>query len=138
VKTFLPNPFFSSVKPPQTANIFIELPTAEIGVKVNMATAMLASVSMGLAVDFSIHYLYRFRYELRAGKTVSDALRDAHASVGLAMVLANVALIAGFSTLTISAFIPTVHFGILVSVAMLGGLVGNLTALPLLLRLLHR
>jgi len=109
-----------------------------LGLKVNMATAMLASVSMGLAVDFSIHYLYRFRHELRAGKSVSEALRDAHGSVGLAMVLANVALIAGLSTLTISAFVPTVHFGILVSVAMAGGLIGNLTALPLLLRLYHR
>ncbi|MBT6157175.1 MAG: MMPL family transporter, partial [Planctomycetaceae bacterium] len=108
------------------------------GLKINMATAMLASVSMGLAVDFSIHYLYRFRHELRAGKDVGEALRDAHGSVGLAMVLANVALIAGFSTLTISAFIPTVHFGILVSVAMAGGLAGNLIALPLLLRLYHR
>ena len=99
---------------------------------------MLASVSMGLAVDFSIHYLYRFQHELRAGKSFSDAIRDAHGSVGLAMVLANIALVAGFSTLVISAFMPTVHFGLLVSVAMLGGLAGNLTALPLLLRVVHR
>jgi predicted RND superfamily exporter protein len=106
--------------------------------KVNMATAMLASVSMGMTVDFSIHYLYRFRLERRKGKSIEQALRDAHGSVGLAMVLANVALMSGFLTLTISAFVPTVHFGILVSVAMLGGLVGNLTALPLALRLLAR
>jgi hypothetical protein len=108
------------------------------GLKVNVATAMLASVSMGLAVDFSIHYLYRFQRELRAGKSFNEAVRDAHGSVGLAMVLANIALIAGFSTLVISEFVPTVHFGLLVSVAMLGGLAGNLTALPLLLRVLHR
>jgi predicted RND superfamily exporter protein len=107
------------------------------GLKVNVATAMLASVSMGLAVDFSIHYLYRFQHELRSGKSFHDAVRDAHGSVGLAMVLANIALIAGFSTLVISAFIPTVHFGLLVSVAMLGGLVGNLISLPILLRLLY-
>ena len=107
-----------------------------LGLKVNVATAMLASVSMGLAVDFSIHYLYRFRHELRAGKSFEAALREAHGSVGLAMVLANIALVAGFSALTISAFVPTVHFGILVSVAMLGGLAGNLIALPLMLRLL--
>ena len=106
--------------------------------KVNMATAMLASVSLGLTVDFSIHYLYRFRLERRRGKSVEQALRDAHGSVGLAMVLANFALMSGFLTLTISAFVPTVHFGILVSVAMLGGLQGNLTALPLALRVLER
>jgi len=107
-----------------------------IGLKVNMATAMLASVSMGLAVDFSIHYLYRFQYELRSGKEFHEALRDAHGSVGLAMAMANLALIAGFLALVISSLIPTVHFGILVSVAMLGGLAGNLIVLPLILRLL--
>lgn len=108
------------------------------GLKVNVATAMLASVSMGLAVDFSIHYLYRFQHELRAGKSFGEAVQDAHGSVGLAMFLANVALVAGFSTLVISEFIPTVHFGLLVSVAMLGGLAGNLMALPILLRMFHR
>lgn len=107
------------------------------GLKVNVATAMLASVSMGLAVDFSIHYLYRFQHELRAGKSFNDAIRDAHGSVGLAMVLANFALVIGFSTLVISEFLPTVHFGLLVSVAMLGGLAGNLIALPILLRMLY-
>ncbi len=107
------------------------------GLKVNVATAMLASVSMGLAVDFSIHYLYRFQQERRAGKSIDTAIRDAHGSVGLAMVLANIALVAGFSTLVISEFIPTVHFGLLVSVAMLGGLAGNLIALPILLRIVE-
>jgi hypothetical protein len=107
-----------------------------VGLKVNMATAMIASVSMGLAVDFSIHYLYRYRRERAGGASFYDALRAAHGTVGLAMVLANVALIAGFSVLVISSFIPTVHFGILVSVAMLGGLAGNLVILPLLLALL--
>ncbi len=108
-----------------------------LGLRINVATAMLASVSMGLSADFSIHYLFRFRQELQAGKTFGESLRRAHQSVGMAMVLANIALIAGFSTLTISAFIPTIYFGLLVSVAMVGGLIGNLTALPLLLRVLH-
>lgn len=105
-----------------------------LNMKINIASAMLASVSMGLAVDFSIHYLFRFQHELRQGAKFGDALRSAHNSVGLAMVLANLALIAGFSTMLMSSFLPTAHFGLLVSVAMLGGLVGNLTALPILLR----
>jgi predicted RND superfamily exporter protein len=108
------------------------------GLKMNMATAMLASVSMGMSIDFSIHYLYRYRRERLAGKSVNTALRDAQGTVGLAMVLSNVALIAGFLTLILSAFVPTMHFGILISIAMLGGLLGNLTTLPLLLRLIDR
>lgn len=102
--------------------------------KINIASAMLASVSMGLAVDFSIHYLFRFQQELKTGCGFSRALHAAHGSVGLAMVLANLALIAGFSTMLMSSFLPTAHFGLLVSVAMLGGLLGNLLALPILLR----
>ncbi len=109
-----------------------------MGLKINTATAMLASVSMGLAIDFSIHYLYRFQQELASGKPFYQAIRAAHGSVGLAMVLANLALVAGFLVLVMSALIPTVHFGILVSVAMLGGLLGNLVVLPLLLRWLWR
>ena len=57
---------------------------------------------------------------------------------GRAVVLANLALVIGFSVLTLSHFIPLVYFGLLVSVAMLGGLVGNLVLLPVLLRWAHR
>jgi hypothetical protein len=105
-----------------------------IGLPMNVATAMLASVSIGLSVDFSIHYLYRFRRESTAETHLYDTMRKVHRSVGRAMVLATIALVVGFSVLTISNLIPTIHFGILVSVAMFGGLVGNLIVLPLFLR----
>lgn len=108
-----------------------------LGLKLNMATAMLASVSMGLAVDFSIHYLYRFRHELRLGNDFDSAIRRAHGTVGLAIILANLALIAGFMVLTLSDFVPTVQFGFLVTIVMLGGLTANLLILPMLLRTLR-
>lgn len=107
-----------------------------LGLEINIATAMMASVSMGLSVDFSIHYLYRFRREYLTDGDFFDALANAHRSVGRAMVVSNLALIAGFLALTLSALIPSVHFGLMVSVTMLGGLIGNLAVLPLLLRLL--
>ena len=103
------------------------------GLPINIATAMIASVSMGLTVDSSIHYLsgyYRARSE---GLSVFDALHRTHTGVGRAVVFANLALIAGFSVLTLSHFIPLIYFGILVSVAMIGGLLGNLVLLPLLI-----
>lgn len=124
---------------PNIAPILIVIGTMGwVGLKINIATAMLGSISMGLAVDFSIHYLYRFQHERRSGKNFYDCLRDAHGSVGLAMVLANLALVAGFTALVVSSFVPTVHFGILVSVAMLGGLTSNLIVLPLMLRVVYR
>jgi predicted RND superfamily exporter protein len=104
--------------------------------KINIASAMLASVSLGLSVDFSIHYISRYLHELSKGKDFFQAISAVQGSVGLAMVLANLALISGFLVLLLSSLIPTVHFGLLVSVAMMGGLIGNLFILPLLLRYL--
>jgi predicted RND superfamily exporter protein len=109
-----------------------------LGMKINIASAMLASVSLGLSVDFSIHYIFRYLQELRNGKSFFQAIETVQGSVGLAMVLANLALISGFLVLLLSSLIPTVHFGMLVSVAMMGGLIGNLFVLPLLLRYLDR
>ncbi len=106
-----------------------------IGLPINIATAMIASVSMGLTVDSSIHYVFGYRRARAAGLPMLEAIRATHENVGLALVFANLALIVGFSVLTLSHFIPLIHFGVLVSVAMLGGLAGNLVLLPLLLRL---
>ncbi len=105
-----------------------------LGLKVNMATAMLASVSLGLAVDSGIHYIFRYKQERASGKDHTSAIASVQESVGMAMILSNLALIAGFLVLLMSSLIPTVHFGMLVSVAMVGGLLGNLLLLPLLLK----
>jgi predicted RND superfamily exporter protein len=95
---------------------------------------MIASVSMGLAVDSSIHYFTGFRRVRREGLSVLAALRETSRGVGTALTYTNIALIAGFLALSLSHFIPLIHFGVLVSVAMLGGLAGNLILLPLLIR----
>lgn len=102
------------------------------GWKINIATAMMACISLGLTIDSSIHYLTRYQRLRKGGASVLDALEQSHCQTGRALVLATMALIAGFSTLSLSHFIPLVDFGILVSLAMLGGLVGNLMLLPLL------
>jgi predicted RND superfamily exporter protein len=108
------------------------------GLPINIATAMISCVSMGMTVDSSIHYLAGFNAARRDGAPFFEALRQTHSGVGRALVFANVALIAGFLVLTISHFIPLVYFGLLVAVAMLGGLIGNLILLPLLLRIGHQ
>lgn len=104
-----------------------------IGVPVNIASAMIASVSMGLTVDNSVHYLSAYRRFRSAGSTVHESIENTQTQVGRSLVFANIALIAGLSVLTMSQFIPLIYFGILVSVAMLGGLAGNLFLLPLML-----
>ena len=109
-----------------------------LDLRINMGAAMIAAVSMGLSVDSSIHYLASFRQARRAGQSVADALGQVQQSVGQAVIFSTLALIVGFSVLVTSQFVPTIYFGALVSLAMLGGLVGNLVVLPLLLSWVER
>ena len=109
-----------------------------LGLRINMGAAMIAAVSMGLSVDSSIHYVIAFRRARLAGLGVAAALTEVQQTVGRAVVFSTLALIIGFSILCTSDFVPTIYFGILVSLAMLGGLVGNLVLLPLLLKLVSR
>jgi len=109
-----------------------------LGLRINMGAAMIAAVSIGLSVDSSIHYIAAFRRALEDGLSVVDAIDAVHQSVGRAMVFSTLALIVGFSVLCLSDFVPTIYFGALVSLSMLGGLAGNLVVLPLLLRWVSR
>jgi predicted RND superfamily exporter protein len=106
------------------------------GERVNMGTAMIAAVSMGLSVDSSIHYIAAFRRRLAAGDAFAAALETAHQTAGRAMIFSTLALVVGFLALTTSGFIPTVSFGALSCLTLTGGLVGNLVVLPVLLALL--
>jgi predicted RND superfamily exporter protein len=104
-----------------------------LGMTVNMGAAMIAAVSMGLSIDSSIHYLLHMRRQMDNGRSAGAAMRSSQEDVGLALVLATIALIAGFLSLCFSQFVPTIVFGVLVSLTMLGGLLGNLIVLPLLI-----
>lgn len=106
-----------------------------LNIPLNIGTAMIASVSMGLTVDSTIHYLANYLRQRKTGVAHLPAAESAHGSVGLALVLANLALVAGFSALTLSNFVPLADFGLLVSVAMIGGLVSNIFIMPVLLKL---
>ena len=116
-------------------NVFpIALVTGSLGllnVPVNIGTAMIASVAMGFTC--SVHYIAVFQKSLpEVGLT--RALQVAQSGVGKAVVLAHIALVAGFMVLTVSEFIPLVYFGALLSLSMIGGLISDLVLLPLLLR----
>ncbi|MEX0818093.1 MAG: MMPL family transporter, partial [Pirellulaceae bacterium] len=102
--------------------------------RINMGAAMIAAVSMGLSVDSSIHYIISFQRARREGKSVAEAVAEVQQTVGLAVVFSTLALIVGFSILGTSEFVPTIYFGVLVSLSMLGGLFGNLLLVPLLLQ----
>ncbi|GIW94174.1 MAG: membrane protein [Pirellulaceae bacterium] len=107
-------------------------------IPLNMGAAMMAAVSMGLAVDSSVHYLAVFFRAFRSGMAPSEALREAQSTVGRALVFATLALTVGFTALASSQFMPTVYFGLLAGATLAGSLVGNLTLLPALMRLTCR
>lgn len=109
-----------------------------IGTPVNMGTAMIAAVSMGLSIDSSIHYIAAFRRRQREGDAVQEALAGAHQTAGRAMIFSTLALVVGFLALVTSGFIPTVSFGALSAVTLAGGLLGNLVVLPVLLAIVAR
>jgi predicted RND superfamily exporter protein len=104
--------------------------------RINMGSAMIAAVSLGLSIDSSIHYIFAYRRAKSLGNSTGEAIAAAHGTVGLSMIFATLALIVGFSVLATSKFTPTVYFGSLVSLAMLGGLLGNLVVLPVMLRVI--
>lgn len=123
---------------PNTAPILVVMGMMGwLGLKINMGAAMIAAVSIGLSIDSSIHYITSFLRARAAGRTVEEAICEVQKSVGRAMVFSIFALVVGFSVLSTSPFIPTVYFGALVSLAMLGGLAGNLVVLPVLLKLAY-
>lgn len=105
-----------------------------LGLKINLGAVMISAVSMGLSVDMSLHYLISFRRLHAAGASVDTALEEVQRDVGRAMVFSTLALIVGFTTLCVSEFVPTVYFGALVSLSMVGGMLGNLLLLPLLIK----
>jgi predicted RND superfamily exporter protein len=109
-----------------------------LGIKTNMGAAMIAAVSVGLSIDSSIHYVMLYQYNRRRGLTMDEALEHAQDSAGRAATLSTLALIVGFATLCVSDFIPTIYFGALVSLSMIGGLLGNILVQPMLIRKLDR
>jgi predicted RND superfamily exporter protein len=101
-----------------------------IGIRIDLSTALVASVAIGLSVDDTFHCLLRWKHEVQAGRHAAAALRDSYAGSGPGVVLSSVAVSLGFLALTFSEFVPTANFGWLVAVATLGGSLGNLIVLP--------
>jgi len=104
-----------------------------LGIPLDMMTITIAAISIGIAVDNTIHYLHRFEREFRQDYDYVQTMHRCHASIGNAMYYTSITIIVGFSILVISNFIPSVLFGLLTGVAMCVALVGALTLLPWLI-----
>jgi hypothetical protein len=103
------------------------------GLPLDMMTITIAAITVGIGVDDTIHYIHRFRREFAQDRNYLATMHRAHASIGRAMYYTSVIIIAGFSILTLSNFVPTIYFGLLTGVAMLAALLGALALLPKLI-----
>ena len=104
-----------------------------LGIPLDMMTITIAAITIGIAVDNSIHYIYRFREEFKKISNYSKTLDRCHSTVGIAILNTSITIVFGFSILVLSNFIPTIYFGVFTGLAMLLAMISVLTLLPKLL-----
>ena len=102
-------------------------------IPLDMMTITIAAITIGIAVDNSIHYIYRFKEEFFLKKNYEKTIKYCHSTVGVAILNTSITIIFGFSILVFSNFIPTIYFGVFTGIAMLLALLSVLTLLPALI-----
>ena len=102
-------------------------------IPLDIMTITVAAISVGMAVDNTIHYIYRYKKELKITGSTSLALSNAHATTGRAIFYTASTISAGFLILSLSNFFPTILFGIFTAIAMILAFISSLTLLPNLL-----
>ena len=107
-----------------------------LGIPLDMMTITIAAITIGIAVDNSIHYIYRFKEEFKKIKNYKLTLERCHNTVGIAILNTSITIVFGFSILVLSNFIPTIYFGVFTGIAMLLALISVLTLLPKLILVL--
>ena len=104
-----------------------------LGIPLDMMTITIAAITIGIAVDNSIHYIYRFQEEFFKEKDYNSVIKKCHSTVGIAILNTSITIIFGFSILVFSNFIPTIYFGMFTGLAMLFAMTSVLTLLPSML-----
>ncbi len=104
-----------------------------LGIPLDMMTITIAAITIGIAVDNSIHYIYRFKEEFYKIKDYNKTLKTCHSTVGVAILNTSITIVFGFSILVLSKFIPTIYFGVFTGLAMLLAMISVLTLLPALI-----
>ena len=104
-----------------------------LNLPLDMMTITVAAITVGIAVDNSIHYIYRFKEEFQVYKHYEETIKTCHSTIGNAIFFTGITVIFGFSILILSNFIPTIIFGLMTGFAMLVALLAVLTLLPRLL-----
>ena len=102
-------------------------------IPLDMMTITIAAITIGIAVDNSIHYIYRYKEEFEKINDYKKTLDRCHNTVGVAILNTSITIVFGFSILVLSNFIPTIYFGVFTGIAMLLAMISVLTLLPKLI-----
>jgi predicted RND superfamily exporter protein len=102
-------------------------------IPLDVMTITIVAISVGIAVDDTIHYLHRFKREFEKDRDYVQTMHRCHGSIGSAMYYTSITITIGFSILAISKFIPSVVFGLLTALAMTMALISALSLLPKLI-----
>jgi len=103
------------------------------GIPLDVMTITIVAISIGIAVDDTIHYLHRFKREIKKDGDYVKSMYRCHESIGNAMYYTSLTITIGFSILSLSNFIPTILFGLLTALAMVMALASALSLLPRLI-----
>ena len=124
---------FIGVVPNFIAAFFILGTIGLLEIPLDMMTITIAAITIGIAVDNSIHYIYRFKEEFKKINNYNQTLDKCHSTVGVAILNTSITIVFGFSILIMSNFIPTIYFGVFTGIAMLLAMISVLTLLPKLI-----
>jgi len=102
-------------------------------IPLDMMTITIAAITIGIAVDNSIHYIYRFKEEFKKINDYNQTVQKCHETVGVAILNTSITIVFGFSILVLSNFIPTIYFGVFTGIAMLLAMISVLILLPKLI-----
>lgn len=122
-----------SVVPNLIPLIFIAGLMGYMGINLKITTAIIFTISFGIAVDDTIHFLSKFKIELSKGSSKLYALKRTYISTGKAIVLTTLILCSGFLFLIFSDFLGTFYMGLMISLTLLFAVIADIFLLPLLL-----
>ncbi len=108
------------------------------GIALDIATVLVASIALGIGIDYSIHVITHFNHSMKETGDINKALEDTIMISGKAIVINVVSVAAGFLVLLFSQMVPLQNFGLLVALSMVGSGLGALTLLPVILILTNR
>nr|NQU91283.1 RND family transporter [Bacteroidota bacterium] len=108
------------------------------GITLNIATVLVASVALGIGIDYAIHIISHFNHIHRLTGNAGKAIEETIMISGKAIIINVISVSSGFLILIFSEMVPLQYFGILIALSMVGSSLGALTLLPVILILVHR